>query len=93
MTQNQNSDQNVASQIDNRIEQDLRERLQRQGEHMQVKDKNGDYVGTVDHIEGDQLKLTKSGSHDGQHHYVPLSSVESMDDVAVYLNVTQDQIK
>ncbi|MEW6422849.1 MAG: hypothetical protein AB1511_14190 [Deinococcota bacterium] len=37
MTQDQNNDQNVASQIDNRIEQDLRERLQRQGEHMQVK--------------------------------------------------------
>jgi len=92
MTQDQNNDQNVASQIDNRIEQDLRERLQRQGEHMQVKDKNGEYVGTVDHIEGDQLKLTKSGSHDGQHHYVPLSNVESMDDVAVYLNVERSSL-
>lgn len=92
MTQDQNNDQNVASQIDNRIEQDLRERLQSQGEHMQVKDKNGEYVGTVDHIEGDQLKLTKSGSHDGQHHYVPLSNVESMDDVAVYLNVERSSL-
>ncbi|WP_051935530.1 DUF2171 domain-containing protein [Deinococcus sp. YIM 77859] len=93
MTQNDGqNDPNVAAQIDGRIQQALRERLQQQGEHMQVKDKNGDYVGTVDHIEGDQLKLTKSGSPDGQHHYVPLSSVESMDDVAVYLNITQDQV-
>ncbi|EYB68694.1 hypothetical protein DEIPH_ctg017orf0024 [Deinococcus phoenicis] len=95
MTQNdgQNNDQNVAAQVDNRIQQDLRERLERQGDHMQVKDMNGDYVGTVDHIEGDRLKLTRSGSADGQHHYVPLSSVESMDDVAVYLNIGQDQIQ
>ncbi|GAA5511471.1 hypothetical protein Dcar01_00181 [Deinococcus carri] len=94
MTQNNGqNDQNAADQIDSRIQQDLRDRLSREGDHMQVKDKNGDYVGTVDHIEGDRLKLTKSGSADGQHHYVPLSSVESMDDVAVYLNVTQDQIQ
>lgn len=90
MTQN---DGMQAGEITNRIEQDLRERLGREGEHLQVKDVNGEHVGTVDHMEGDQLKLTKNDSPDGQHHYVPLSQVESMDDVAVYLNVGRDQVQ
>lgn len=94
MTQNDGqNDQNVANQVDDRIRQNLRERLESQGEHMQVKDVNGEYVGTVDHMEGDQLKLTRSGSHDGQHHYVPLSQVESMDEVAVYLNVPGSEVQ
>ncbi|WP_216319631.1 DUF2171 domain-containing protein [Deinococcus aestuarii] len=94
MTQNDGqNDQSVANQIDDRIDQNLRERLEAQGEHMQVKDMNGEHVGTVDHVEGDQLKLTRTDSPDGQHHYVPLSQVESMDDVAVYLNVSRDQVQ
>lgn len=87
------SDQNVANQVEDRIRQDLRERLEAQGEHMQVKDMNGEHVGTVDHVEGDQLKLTRTDSPDGQHHYVPLSQVESMDDVAVYLNVERSAVQ
>ncbi|MPY65189.1 DUF2171 domain-containing protein [Deinococcus sp. SDU3-2] len=71
----------------------MRERLEAQGEHMQVKDVNGEHVGTVDHVEGDQLKLTRTDSPDGQHHYVPLSQVESMDDVAVYLNVERSAVQ
>ena len=85
--------QNDAGEITRRIEQDLRERLERGAEHLQVKDVNGEHVGTVDHVEGDQLKLTRKGSPDGQHHYVPLSQVESMDDVAVYLNVERSAVK
>lgn len=81
------------TQISDRIAQDLKDRLAKEGEHLQVKDVNGEHVGTVDHLEGaDQLKLTKTDSTDGQHHYVQLSQVESMDDVAVYLNVTRDEI-
>ncbi|GGO23965.1 DUF2171 domain-containing protein [Deinococcus humi] len=88
MTQNQNAD---AGQITERIAKDLKARLDQGGEHMQVKDNNGEHVGTVDHLEGDRVKLTRSDSSDGQHHYVPLSQVESMDDVAVYLNVTREE--
>ncbi|MFC5848978.1 DUF2171 domain-containing protein [Deinococcus petrolearius] len=81
------------SQISDRIAQDLKDRLAREGDHLQVKDVNGEHVGTVDHLEGEnQLKLTRNDSTDGQHHYVELSQVESMDDVAVYLNVTRDDI-
>ncbi|QLG10102.1 DUF2171 domain-containing protein [Deinococcus sp. D7000] len=88
MTQNQNAD---AGQITERIAKDLKARLDQGGEHMQVKDKDGEHVGTVDHLDGDRIKLTKSDSSDGQHHYVPLSQVESMDNVAVYLNVTREE--
>ncbi|MBB6016232.1 DUF2171 domain-containing protein [Deinococcus radiopugnans] len=88
MTQNQNAD---AGQITERIAKDLKARLDQGGEHMQVKDKDGEHVGTVDHLDGDRIKLTKSDSSDSQHHYVPLSQVESMDNVAVYLNVTREE--
>ncbi|SMB94347.1 DUF2171 domain-containing protein [Deinococcus hopiensis] len=80
-------------QITDRIAQDLRERLTREGDHLQVKDVNGEYVGTVDGLEGDRVKLTRSGSHDGQHHYIPLVQVESLDEVAVYLNVSHNEIQ
>ncbi|CAM3555417.1 DUF2171 domain-containing protein [Deinococcus saxicola] len=88
MTQNQNAD---AGQITERIAKDLKERLDQGGEHMQVKDRNGEHVGTVDHLDGDRMKMTKSDSSDGQHHYVALTQVESMDDVAVYLNITREE--
>lgn len=84
---------NEAAQVTERIAQNLKDRLAREGEHLQVKDKNGEHVGTVDHLADDKLKLTRTDSTDGQHHFVPLSQVESMDEVAVYLNVTRDEIK
>ncbi|WP_261664744.1 DUF2171 domain-containing protein [Deinococcus sp. Marseille-Q6407] len=83
---------NEAGQIDNRIQEDLKTRLQEKGDHMQVQDKNGEHVGTVDSFDGEQLKLTKDDSTDGQHHFVQLSQVESMDNVAVYLNVTREDV-
>ncbi|MGI8747358.1 MAG: DUF2171 domain-containing protein [Deinococcus sp.] len=93
MTQNndpQSSDQDTANQIDDRIMQDMVGRIT---EHLQVKDLNGEHVGTVDHLEGDRIKLTRSGSPDGQHHYVQLSDVRSVDDVAVYLEKSRDDLQ
>lgn len=90
MTQNNETQNN---EISDRIASDLKARLEQEGEHLQVKDVNGEHVGTVDHLEGDQLKMTKSDSTDGQHHMVPLSQVESMDEVAVYLNVAHTELK
>jgi len=81
------------NEISDRIASDLKARLEQEGEHLQVKDVNGEHVGTVDHLEGDQLKLTKTDSPDGQHHFLSLSQVESMDEVAVYLNVAHSDIK
>ncbi|MDB5045456.1 MAG: hypothetical protein JWQ08_1506, partial [Deinococcus sp.] len=61
-------------------------------EHLQVKDINGEHVGTVDHLDGDRIKLTKNDSPDGQHHYVSLADVRSADEVAVYLSKTRAEL-
>lgn len=47
-------------------------------EHMEVYGSCGKRVGTVDHIEGNSIKLTKNSSPDGQHHYLPMVWVESV---------------
>jgi hypothetical protein len=54
-------------------------------EHMAVYASCGTHVGTVDHVQGSQLKLTKSDSPDGHHHLIPTSWVASVDD-GVHLN-------
>ncbi len=56
-------------------------------EHMEVRDSVGVHVGTVDHVEGDRIKLTRNDSADGQHHYVPVSAVDHVD-AHVHLNQT-----
>jgi hypothetical protein len=48
-------------------------------EHMPVICSNGGQFATVDHVDGDYIKLTKSGSKDGQHHWIPLSWVTRVD--------------
>ena len=40
----------------------------------------GSKVGVVDHVEGSTLKLTRKDSKDGQHHFVPVSSVAKVDE-------------
>jgi hypothetical protein len=49
-------------------------------EHMPVFGSCGQKVGDVDHLEGEQIKLTKSSSPDGKHHFIPTSWVDSVDD-------------
>jgi hypothetical protein len=43
-------------------------------EHMEVIGADGVHVGTIDHVDGDRLKLTKKdsgeGAHKGHHHYI-----------------------
>jgi hypothetical protein len=49
-------------------------------EHMEVLAADGEKIGTVDHLEGsDKIKLTKSGSPDRKHHFIPLSLVDHID--------------
>jgi hypothetical protein len=74
-----NSDMN---QVDDALDSELRSKIT---EHLQVKDANGEHIGTVDHLDGDRIKLTRVGSPDNKHHYIALSEVRSADDVAVYL--------
>jgi hypothetical protein len=48
-------------------------------EHMPVVCSDGGQFATVDHVDGDYIKLTKSGSKDGKHHWIPLSWVTRVD--------------
>ena len=48
-------------------------------EHMPVVCSNGGQFATVDHIDGEYIKLTKSDRPDGQHHWIPLSWVKRVD--------------
>ncbi len=49
-------------------------------EHMDVIASDGVKIGTVDHLDGpDKIKLARSTSPDGQHHYVPLAWVDHVD--------------
>lgn len=48
-------------------------------EHMPVVCSKGGQFGTVDHLDGgDTIKLTKDER--GQHHWIPVSWVKSVDD-------------
>ena len=59
-------------------------------EHMEVIGADGVHVGTVDHLDGDRIKLTKAdsgqGSHEGHHHYVSLGLVAEVEGDKVRLS-------
>ena len=61
-------------------------------DHMDVIASDGVKIGTVDHLDGQNIKLAKSTSPDGQHHYVALSSVDHVD-THVHLNRTSPEVK
>jgi hypothetical protein len=44
-------------------------------EHMKVIGADGRHIGTVDRVEGDNIKLSKSDSADGHHHIVNIADV------------------
>lgn len=62
-------------------------------EHAEIIGADGVHVGTVDHVDGDRIKLTKKdsgeGSHKGHHHYISLGLVADIeDDGTVRLSAT-----
>jgi hypothetical protein len=46
-------------------------------EHMEVVGADGVHVGTVDHLDGNRIKLTRTGS-DQRHHYIPTALVRDI---------------
>lgn len=60
-------------------------------DHMDVIASDGVKIGTVDHLDEENIKLATSTSPDGQHHYVALSSVGHVD-ARVHLNRTSTEI-
>jgi len=61
-------------------------------EHQEVIGSDGAHVGTVDHAQDGQIKLTRTDSDDGKHHIIPSDWVERVDD-HVHLNVTSAEAK
>jgi hypothetical protein len=62
-------------------------------EHAEVIGADGAHVGTVDHVDGDRIKLTKKdsgeGSHKGHHHYISQGLIAGVDnDGTVRLSAT-----
>ena len=55
-------------------------------EHSKIFGADGTHVGTVDHLDGDRIKLTKADSTDGKHHYLSLGLVASADEEGVRLS-------
>ncbi len=76
-------------QIHQRVNQDIRDAIT---EHLQVEATDGSHVGTVDHLQGDYIKLTRSDSTDHTHHWIPLDWVRGADDVRVTLDKTLDEV-
>ena len=59
-------------------------------EHMEVVGSDGAMVGTVDHVEGSEIKLTKGSDKSGQHHFIPLDWIASVDDKVRLSKVARD---
>jgi hypothetical protein len=63
-------------------------------EHMEVIGADGVHVGTVDHVDGDRIKLTKKdsgiGSHQGHHHYISTGLVAEVEGDKVRLSANGD---
>lgn len=59
---------------------------------------DGVHIGTVDHLDGERIKLTKAdsgagfegGSHEGHHHYLPLGLVAEVEGDKVRLSANAD---
>lgn len=62
-------------------------------EHMEVVGSDGMHVGTVDKVEGSQIKLTKDDSPDGKHHLIPVNDVDSVKQNRVMLAQTATDAK
>src|SRR5262245_19675911 len=61
-------------------------------EHVAVCASCGTKNGTVDHVEGDSIKLTKADSPDGQHHRIPTSWVAKVHD-HIHLNKDHKEVQ
>ncbi len=62
--------------------------------HMPVVGSDKEEVGTVDHLDGtDTIKLSKSDSADGKHHWIPLEWVDTVEDDSVVLTLSAERAR
>ncbi|MBE7156933.1 MAG: DUF2171 domain-containing protein [Rhodospirillales bacterium] len=63
-------------------------------EHMPVVGSDGGHVGTVDHLDGQRIKLTRTDPEaQGVHHFIHVDSIEAVENGEVRLNRTTAQAK
>lgn len=63
-------------------------------EHMDVVGSDDQHVGTVDQVDGQRIKLArKDPAADGEHHYIELDKVSSVQDGRVRLGCTAQQAR
>ena len=59
-------------------------------EHAPVIGADGVHVGTVDHVQGDRIKLTRTDSPDEKHHYISTGLIAEIEDGTVRLSANAD---
>ncbi len=65
-------------------------------EHAEVIGADGVHLGTVDHVDGDRIKLTRAdsgqteGGQGARHHYIPLGLVAEIEGGKVRLSANAD---
>ena len=69
-------------------------------EHAEVIGADGVHVGTVDHVDGERIKLTKKdsgadiegaeGGHQGHHHYISVGLIAEVEGDTVRLSANAD---
>ena len=59
-------------------------------EHANVIGADGVHVGTVDHVQGDRIKLTRQDSTDQHHHYISAGLVAEIEGDTVRLSANGD---
>ena len=62
-------------------------------EHMEVIGADGVHLGTVDHVQGDRIKLIRADSgigHEEHHHYIPRGLVATVERDQVRLSANAD---
>lgn len=55
-------------------------------EDMNVIGADGVHIGTVDHLDGERIKLTKADSGDGKYHFLPAGLVAAVEGDTVRLS-------
>ena len=59
-------------------------------EHADIVGANEVHIGTVDHVEGDRIKLTRKESTDGRHHFIPIGLVADIEGGVVRLSANEE---
>lgn len=59
-------------------------------EHAEVIGADGVHVGTVDHVDGDRIKLTKLDASDKKHHFIPVGLIAEVERGTIRLSANAD---